>query len=113
MSAARLLSLQNNRPQVIAVRRPLELQVESGIAWVTGHGLDGDVFLRAGESLVIPRSGRLLAEAVGERAEVRLVLRQVTQLAPGLPERTIQHGRRMIARIMAAWRSAVSPTPTL
>jgi hypothetical protein len=117
MSANRPLSLQNNRPQMIAVQRPLELRVESGIVWITGRDLDGDVFLRAGESLVVPRSGRLLAEAVGEQAEVRLVMRQVirqvAQLAPGAPERALQHGRRMIARLMAACRSAVSPTPTL
>ena len=46
------------------------IHVRQGIVWITEEGDRHDTILNAGESLRVTKSGRVVAEAVGGRAEL-------------------------------------------
>lgn len=73
MPAQEQLLLQANRPLRLNAARHAELRVDSGTVWITASGAAGDLFLAAGASYRVPRSGRVLVEAVRGAARVSLL----------------------------------------
>ena len=66
------LVLQENRPRVLNGAGGAELRTVSGIVWITETGAAEDVFLCAGESRRIRRTGLVVVEAVRGEARVEL-----------------------------------------
>ncbi|MBI5109926.1 MAG: DUF2917 domain-containing protein [Rhodocyclales bacterium] len=72
MSISRTLLLHPDLPLRLDAARDAELHVESGIVWITGGEVVGDLFLAAGDSYCTPCAGRVLVEALRGPAAVRL-----------------------------------------
>jgi hypothetical protein len=78
--------LFENRPVRLTGAQGHTVKCLSGTAWITAVGAAHDVFLRAGQSWIVPNDGLVLAEAIGEakiRVETPRAARPFT-LRPGL-----------------------------
>lgn len=58
--------LFENCPARLVAARGYRVQCLHGIAWITISGCSHDIFLRAGQTYVVPDNGLVLAEAVGQ-----------------------------------------------
>ncbi len=73
--------LHENHPLRLIGAEGRRMKCLSGVLWITAYDQPIDVFLRPGQTYVIPNGGLVLAEAVGE-ARMQVELPRVFDYAP-------------------------------
>jgi hypothetical protein len=71
------------------------VQCLTGVVWLTAYGQPLDVFLRPGDTYVVPNGGLVLAEAIGH-----------CRMRVDLP-RSLDYGSyRSVAQLLQGWKTA-------